>query len=96
MADLEHDAPLPTLVQHAQANGVPQTVVRQAKAAFQSAMAQSGRTHVSDGDGRPAREEAENRFLYEVLRGDGRLHRLRAALEKPRLLTEVPEAKVSC
>lgn len=38
----------------------------------------------------PGGDQGINHFLYEVLRGDSRLHRLRDALREPRLLTDLP------
>ena len=77
--------PVASLAALAQEHAVPASVVTQALSAAQSVR--------RDDDGQA---EATNRFLYQVLQGDRRLHRLRGRLEEPvrlrQLATELTDA----
>jgi ATP-dependent helicase YprA (DUF1998 family) len=66
------------------AGGLPPEVVQSASRAADQAMSQAA----SSTEQRTA--AGTNAFLYAALRGDGRLHRLRAALQEPQDLRALP------
>lgn len=71
---IERKSPVEAIARRALEAGVPEEVVKEAR---QEALKS------------PQTEEALSRFLYFLLRGDGRLHRLREELSRPRSLAEL-------